>query len=130
MSGGLTDVEMSGATVQLAGSDGNFEFEHSPASESTQLAAQMPDGSPTPLVIGTADGQDVTPLIVRGDQAMSSDIQAWQAGDRTVAAIGPQGQLSLDGIVVEAVVRGTTIVLEAVLPNGTTQLLVPRRTRL
>jgi hypothetical protein len=107
--------------------DGYYEFEHSAASPNTVFLSETPNGRPTPLTIGKTDGQDVTPLVVSGQTGMTDDLQAWQIGGNSLSAIDSQGRLRINGIVLVPTLSNGKVELEAILPDGSTQMLVPVR---
>jgi hypothetical protein len=126
--GGAIPAQLSGGEFSSSDQYGYYEFEHGAAAPNTVFMARAQNGSPTPMTIGKVDGQDVTPLIVAGVAGgMSSDLQSWQAGSTSPSGIDNQGRLRLNGIVLVPTVSNGKVRLEAVLPDGSTQLLVPVR---
>jgi len=125
--GGSVPVEISGEQIEDSDAGGYFELEHSWSSPDSVLLAQTQAGNPTPMTVGKADGQDLTPLIVSGEAGMTDDLQSWQLGGGTPAAIDAKGRLRVNGIVLEPRTTKGGIELDAVLPDGSTQLLVPVR---
>lgn len=125
LSGTGTIATFHGKRYLETGQDGNFEFEHAYGNPNTTFDARTSDGAPTPIEIGRADGQNVTPLVVPVSPNMKNDAQSWQLGDATPSAIDGHGRLRLDGIVLYPLVRNGHVTLYAVLPDGTVQRLVP-----
>ncbi len=78
--GGSTAADFSGARFVRSATDSFFEFEHSGAVANSELLPEASDGTPTPMTIGTADGQDLTPLIVSGASTITGDLHSWQLG--------------------------------------------------
>jgi hypothetical protein len=123
--GGPSASNFSGARVVRTATDSFFEFEHSAAATNSMLLPETSDGRPTSMTIGKADGQNVTPLIVSGTPGITGDLQSWQFGAVSRSAIDAQGRLRIEGIVLETVLNHGKVALEAVLPDGSTQVLVP-----
>ncbi len=123
--GGSTALDFSGASFVRSATDSFFEFEHSAAVTNSELLPETTDGTPTPMSIGKADGQDVTPFIVAGSSAITGYLQSWQLGTASRTGIDANGRMRLNGIVLQPTLTGGRIKLEAVLPDGSTQLLVP-----
>jgi hypothetical protein len=124
---GVASVRASG--IAIHGSDGNVEVEHDGTTPNTVLDARNRGGHhTTTLRVGAADGQDVTTLVVPKASGGTHPVQVWRAGGRTVAAIDSHGRLSLNGVTLVPVVDATGETrLEAVLPDGSTQILVAVR---
>lgn len=126
---GTFDAEAQRIVSQSAG--GNFEFEHNPGAAASDLQALDPAGHSTPLQLGTADGQDVTAVVVTGNAVTGTGpkttaVQSWRRGGRAVSEIDRLGRLRLGGIVLEPVVGAQgRVALEAILPDGSKQRLVP-----
>ena len=126
--GGQYPIDLSGQKVVIASRAGNFEFEHSLGLPDSTLVAADTSGRPTPIQIGVADGQNITPLIVSGGNGMTPYLQSWQLGGHQLSGIGPTGHLRLNGIALKPVIgQDGSIELQAVLPDGSTQLLVLAR---
>ena len=126
--GGPISAELSGKTIlDTDVRDGYYEFEHSAASPNTVFLPETETGTSAPMTAGRDDGQDVTPLIVSGQSGMTDDLQTWQLGTTQLSGIDSQGRLRINGIVLQPISRNGKIELEAVLPDGSTQLLVPAR---
>jgi hypothetical protein len=123
--GGSSSTDFSGNRFVRSATDSFFEFEHSAAEKNSMLLPEASDGTPTPMTIGMADGQDVTPFIVSGASAITADLQSWQLGATSPSGIDAQGALRLNGIVLKTKVSNGRIVLEAVLPDGSAQVLSP-----
>jgi hypothetical protein len=77
------------------------------------------------MTIGKADGQDVTPFIVAGSTPITGDLQSWQLGAASSSGIDANGRMRLNGIVLQPTLSHGRVELEAVLPDGSTQILVP-----
>ena len=123
--GGPVPVDLSGTTIlDTDVRDGYYEFEHSAASPNTVFLPGTQTGSPTSMTVGKDDGQDLTPLIVSGQAGMTDDLQTWQLGDSELSGIDSQGRLRIDGIVLRPALVNGKIELDAILPDGSTQLLV------
>ncbi len=126
--GGPVPADLTGKTVaDIDIHDGYYEFEHSAASANTVFLARTQATGPTSMTFGRNDGQDLTPLIVSGQTGMTDDLQTWQLGGTGIAAIDSQGRLRSNGIVLEPTVKNGKVELEAILPDGSMQLLVPAR---
>lgn len=123
--GGTAALDLSGATFVRQATDSFFEFEHSADEQNSMLLPETTDGAPTPMTIGKADGQDVTSFIVAGSNAITGDLQSWQLGASTPSGIDANGRMRLNGIVLQPTLRNGRIELEAILPDGSTQILVP-----
>jgi hypothetical protein len=123
--GGSSTTDFSGTRFVRSATDSFFEFEHSAAVQNSMLLPEASDGTPTPMTIGMADGQDVTPLIVSGASAITGDLQSWQLGATSGSGIDAHGALRLNGIVLKPKVNNGGIELEAVLPDGSAQVLMP-----
>lgn len=123
--GNAQDATFQGRRYIEIGQDGNFEFEHAYGTVESRFDARTIDGSHTPIQIGLADGQNVTPLVVPGNPRMTVDIQSWQVGAATPSGIDLHGRVRLNGIVLFPLVRNSRVQLYAVLPDGTLQHLVP-----
>jgi hypothetical protein len=113
--------------IRLGGRDGNFEFEHGKDRPFTHLNAYyIGTSTRTPILIG-GDEQDVTSLIVTGQQDQKSDLQQWAPGGKVKAAIDGQGRLKLGSVRIVASVSRGKAVLTAILPDGTRQTLATGR---
>jgi hypothetical protein len=124
--GGQVPVDLSGRTVTDTDvHDGYYEFEHSAASGNTVFLGRAQAGGATSMTFGRDDGQDLTPLMVSGQAGMTDDLQTWQLGSAMPSAIDSQGRLRLNGMVLEPTVNHGKVELQAVLPDGSVQLLVP-----
>lgn len=127
--GGSVPISLSGKgeILETDVHDGYYEFEHSDASPNTVFLAKTQAGAPTSMTIGTDDGQDVTPLVVSGQAGMPNDLQTWQLGSDGVSAIDSEGRLRINGITLAPTINNGKVGLDAILPDGSTQLLVPAR---
>ncbi len=123
--GGTDSLEFSGASFVREATDSFFEFEHSADEQNSMLLPETIDGAPTPMTIGKADGQDVTPFIVAGSTPITGDLQTWQLGNASPSGIDASGRTRLNGIVLEPTLTKGRVELEAILPDGSTQMLVP-----
>lgn len=126
--GGAVPAELSGnEVVETDVHDGYYEFEHSAASPDTVFLPETQAGGPSTMTFGEDDGQDVTPLVVSGQAGMADDLQTWQLGDSVPAAIDSEGRLRINGVVLQPTISRGRVELEAILPDGSSQLLVPPR---
>lgn len=123
--GGSSATTFAGARFVRTATDSFFEFEHGGAEHNTMLLPKSADGTPTSMTIGKADGQNVTPLIVNGTPGITGNLQAWQLGTASHSGVDAQGRLRLNGIVLQTVVSHGKVELEAILRDGSTQVLAP-----
>jgi hypothetical protein len=122
------DANVIGDRVRVQSRTGDFEFEHSNAQPvSTFRAYNIGTGTRTPIQIGDSANKPITQLIVAGKKGQASPLQAWNASGKQVAAIDSRGRLVLGRITISAVVRHGRVVLIAVLPNGSQQVLATAR---
>ncbi len=120
----LQDVNIGSNHLRMSARDGNFEFEHdAKVAASTLNAYVIGTGTRTPIAIGGWDDQDVVSLIVGGTARQHKDIQQWQLGGRTVAAIDAAGALRLGPITISGALENGRAVLVATLPDGSRQTL-------
>lgn len=123
--GGSSALDFEGARFVRQATDSFFEFEHSGAVANSMLLPETSAGTPTSMTIGKADRQNVTPLVVSGTTGITGDLQSWQLGTRSPSGIDAQGRFRVNGIVLQTVVVQGRVQLQAVLPDGSTQILVP-----
>ncbi|MDX6516347.1 MAG: hypothetical protein QOH73_2013 [Gaiellaceae bacterium] len=120
------DLNIAAHHIRIGGEDGNFEFEHGAGAPASHLNAYI-IGTPTrsPISIGGgADGQDVIALLVQGKAGQTNDLQQWQAPEgKTLAAIDGKGRLRLGTVTLTLGLKRGKVVLTAVLPDGTKQVL-------
>jgi len=123
--GGSSSTDFEGASFVREATDSYFEFEHGGGESSSMLLPETSEGAPTPMTIGKADGQNVTPLIVSGTPGITGDLQSWQLGAASQTGIDAQGLFRVNGIVLKPTMNHGEMTLQALLPDGSEQRLVP-----
>ncbi len=114
------DIDFDAGHVRLISQQGDFQFVHDGSGPATLNAYVLGTPTRTPLQIGAP--ADVTALIVAGSKGQTADLQQWQVGGKTVAAITGSGLLRLGGVTLDPVVANGVVELYGI-SGGKRQLL-------